>query len=234
MIGFLILLHELGHFLAAQWVKIPVARFSIGFGPKLWGCKRQNTEYWLSWIPIGGYVLPEIENQAEFFRFPIYKRIIFATGGPLVNLVLPLLFFIILNVMESGFSLAGVLTKPFAQTFVLLYKMLETIPLLFSEPGQLSGIVGIVAQGGQFVGTDVIRALNYAILLSLNLAILNLLPFPPLDGGKIILYLLEKVHPKLLRIHIPLAITGWLLLIGLMVYVTVLDLGRIFGKLIQT
>ena len=74
LIGLLILVHELGHFLAARWVKIPVARFSIGFGPKLWGYKKGNTEYWLSLIPIGGYVLPEIEDETEFFKIPVYKR----------------------------------------------------------------------------------------------------------------------------------------------------------------
>ncbi|MCL6558986.1 MAG: site-2 protease family protein [Firmicutes bacterium] len=92
---------------------------------------------------------------------------------------------------------------------------------------QLSGVVGIVVQGGQFVGADVLKALYFSILLSLNLAVFNLLPIPALDGGKIILYLLEKAHPKLLRLHIPLAVAGWVLLIGLMVYATVLDIGRI-------
>jgi len=63
-------------------------------------------------------------------------------------------------------------------------------------------------------------------MLSLNLAILNLLPLPPLDGGKIVLCLLEKVHPQLARLHFPLAIFGWLCLLGLMGYTTVLDIAR--------
>ena len=233
LIGLLILLHELGHFLAALWMKIPIARFSIGLGPKLWGFKRGKTEYRLSLIPIGGYVLPEVEEHTEFFRMPVHKRLIFAIGGPLANIVLPLIIFGILNVMVSGFSLAGVFIKPFWQTSALLYKMLGSIPLLFSHPDELSGIVGIVVQGGQFVGTDVAKALNFSILLSLNLAIFNLLPIPPLDGGRIVLYLLEKVHAKLLRFHVPFAFAGWLLLIGLMVYVTALDIGRILGTLIH-
>jgi regulator of sigma E protease len=63
-------------------------------------------------------------------------------------------------------------------------------------------------------------------MLSLNLAILNLLPLPPLDGGKIVLCLLEKVHPQLARLHFPLAIFGWVCLLGLMGYTTVLDIAR--------
>lgn len=226
LISLLILVHELGHFLAAQWMKIPIARFSIGIGPKLWGFKRGKTEYWISLFPIGGYVLPEIEDETEFFQIPIYKRIIFSIGGPIANIILPLFLFGILNVMVAGFSFTGILVAPFSQTLGFLGKFLAAIPLLFSRPDQLSGIVGIVAQGAQFVGPSMTRAINFSILLSLNLAIFNLLPVPALDGGKIILYLLEKVHPKLGRVHFPLAVAGWIILIGLLVYATILDIGK--------
>lgn len=226
LIGLLILVHELGHFLAARWVKIPIARFSIGFGPKLWGCKKGNTEYWLSLIPIGGYVLPEIEDETEFFKIPIYKRVIFSLGGPAANIILPLFLFGIINIMLSGFSFSSLFIKPFSQTFGFLVNFLAAIPLLFSDSEELSGIVGIVVLGGQFVGTDLVKALHFSILLSLNLAVLNLLPVPVLDGGKIILFLLEKIHPKMLKLHVPLAIAGWLFIIGLMIYATALDIGR--------
>jgi len=227
LIGLLILVHELGHFLSAKWVKIPIARFSIGFGPKLWGYKKGETEFWLSLIPIGGYVLPEIEDETEFFKIPIHKRVIFSIGGPAANIILPILLYVIVNVMVSGFSLKGVVIEPFLQTLGSLINFLAAIPLLFSNSDQLSGVVGIVVIGGQFIGTDILRALNFSILLSLNLAVLNLLPVPALDGGKIILYLLERINPKLLRLHIPLAVAGWVFIIGLMIYATVLDIGRI-------
>lgn len=226
LIGLLILVHELGHYLAARWVKIPVARFSVGFGPKLLGFKKGDTEYWLSLIPIGGYVLPEIEDESEFFTIPVYKRVIFSLGGPVANIILVVILFGMINIMVSGFSFIGVFIEPFSQTLGALIHFLAAIPLLFSNSEQLSGVVGIVVLGGQFVGTDIVRAFNFSILLSLNLAVLNLLPIPALDGGKIILFLLEKIHPKLLRLHIPLAIAGWLFIIGLMVYATVLDIGR--------
>ena len=226
LVGLLILCHELGHFLAARWVKIPIARFSIGLGPKLWGIKRGNTEYRLSWIPIGGYVLPEIEDEAEFFQIPACKRILFALGGPLANIILPLFFFSLLNLISSGFSFTGAFVMPVSQTLNTIHDFVAAIPLLLDRPDQLSGIVGIVVQGGQFAGTDVIKLLNYSIVLSLNLAILNLLPVPPLDGGKICLYVLEKFHPRLLRLHASLAVAGWLFILGLMVYATMLDFGR--------
>ena len=56
VLGVLILVHELGHFLTAKAVDIEVPRFSIGLGPKLIGFKRGETEYVISWLPLGGYV----------------------------------------------------------------------------------------------------------------------------------------------------------------------------------
>ncbi len=56
LLGVLIFVHELGHFLAARSVGIRVERFSIGFGPRVWGFERGDTEYILAAIPLGGYV----------------------------------------------------------------------------------------------------------------------------------------------------------------------------------
>ena len=56
VLGVLIFVHELGHFMAAKWVDIEVPRFSIGLGPKMVGFKRGETEYVISWLPLGGYV----------------------------------------------------------------------------------------------------------------------------------------------------------------------------------
>src|SRR5687767_11031879 len=73
-ISLLITLHELGHLLAARRMGIPIARFSIGFGPKLWGFKIGETEYWLSLIPCGGYVMPALQDDDAFERVPLVKR----------------------------------------------------------------------------------------------------------------------------------------------------------------
>ena len=113
------------------------------------------------------------------------------------------------------------------QLFLYMQNIISSIGLLFNHPDQLSGIVGIVSQGSAIVGTDIIKLINFAIFLSVNLAVFNLLPIPPLDGGGIMMYLFEKIHPKLLKLHIPLAVTGWVLLLGLILYATVLDITRI-------
>ena len=56
VLGVLIFVHELGHFMTAKLVDIEVPRFSIGLGPKAFGFKRGETEYVVSWLPLGGYV----------------------------------------------------------------------------------------------------------------------------------------------------------------------------------
>lgn len=226
IIGGLILIHELGHFLAGRWMGIPMARFSIGFGPKLWAWQRGKTEYRLSWIPVGGYVLPDVQDEKEFFQIPIRKRVVFTLGGPLANILTACLIFAVLNTISTGLSLSGLFVKPFTQTATQLYQMFAMIPQLFSHPDRLSGVVGIVSQGNAFIGGSFLKALSFSILLSVNLAVFNLLPIPALDGGKLLLYALEAIHPKLTRLHIPLAVAGWALLLGLMVYATILDIGR--------
>ena len=56
VIGVIIFVHELGHYLAARAFRIRVRVFSIGFGPRLWGFERGDTEYRLAMVPLGGYV----------------------------------------------------------------------------------------------------------------------------------------------------------------------------------
>ncbi|MDE0317616.1 MAG: RIP metalloprotease RseP [Candidatus Poribacteria bacterium] len=93
-LGFLIFIHELGHFLAAKRAGIKVNTFSIGFGPKIVGFRRGDTEYKLSWLPFGGYVQMEGENpseqtgaEGEFASASLGKRAFVVIAGPAVNLL---------------------------------------------------------------------------------------------------------------------------------------------------
>ncbi len=78
IIGLLILIHELGHFWAARQAGIPVERFSVGFGSFIYSWKRGGTECGLAWFPLGGYVLPGVKDEDEYFRIPVGKRLWFA------------------------------------------------------------------------------------------------------------------------------------------------------------
>ncbi len=97
-LGFLIFIHELGHFLAAKRAGIKVNTFSIGFGPRIVGFKRGETKYKISWLPFGGYVQMEGENpseqtgaEGEFASASLGKRAFVVIAGPAVNLLFGLL-----------------------------------------------------------------------------------------------------------------------------------------------
>jgi regulator of sigma E protease len=93
--------------------------------------------------------------------------------------------------------------------------------------GELAGIIGIVRQGGEFIGTRHLEILNFAALLSLNLAVINLLPLPVLDGGKAIFYWVEKIAPPVRKMSAALSIAGWIVIIGLTILATSNDINRL-------
>ncbi len=226
IIGLLILAHEFGHFIAARSVGIPVSVFSIGFGPKLFSFQRNETEYRVSLVPLGGYVMPGIDSEEEYFRYPVYRRIILSLGGPAANLLLAILLFSIISVLRGDISLNSLIIKPVTHTFALFGTMLVSLGQVFSGSQSLSGIVGIVKAGGTLIEAGLARALGFAAFLSVNLALINLLPIPALDGGKIVLHLMEKINFRFTKVFAPLSIAGWVFILGLMIYVTILDISR--------
>lgn len=133
-IGLLILVHETGHFLVARWAGLPVARFSLGFGPKLWSFNRNGIEYWLSAIPLGGYVLLAIEDEPSFFRLPLRKRIAFALGGPAANVLATVGLFALLNIAHGFHSGYDILIAPFAQTGYMTVQLLGALGQIVAAP----------------------------------------------------------------------------------------------------
>ena len=97
LLGLVIFVHELGHFLMAKWRGVKVLKFSLGFGPALFSVTRGETEYRVSWVPLGGYVqmagdspgpdgtMPGGENQ--FLSHPWYGRVLICLAGPAANLL---------------------------------------------------------------------------------------------------------------------------------------------------
>ena len=106
-IGILVFIHELGHFLAAKFFGMRVDRFSIGFPPRAFGKKVGETDYCVSWIPIGGYVKiagmidesfdTEFVNQEpqpwEFRAKPIWQRMVVISAGVIMNILLAVFIF---------------------------------------------------------------------------------------------------------------------------------------------
>lgn len=204
-------------------------RFSIGFGPKLWSFHRADTEFCISLIPLGGYVLPKVESEDDFYKISPLKRIVFALGGPLANILSVIPLMAAYNTVTKGISLSGLFFHPFLQTAGYIEKIITAIPLIFSHPQQLSGVVGIVTEGSKALSFGITGLLALTAFLSINLAILNLLPVPALDGGSIVMTILEKVWPRSTKLRVSLSLMGWLFLISIMVYATTKDISRLLG-----
>ncbi len=96
VLGFLILIHEFGHFAVAKYFGVKVEVFSIGFGKRLVGFSRGETDYRISAIPLGGYVKMSGENPmdarsgdpGEFLSHPRWQRFLVAIAGPAMNIIL--------------------------------------------------------------------------------------------------------------------------------------------------
>ena len=105
-LGALIFIHELGHFLFAKLFGVGVEKFSLGFGPKIFGKKVGETEYLLSALPLGGYVkmvgegedveLAEEDRHRSFADKPVLQRIAIVAAGPVFNLLFAYVIFIII------------------------------------------------------------------------------------------------------------------------------------------
>ena len=108
LLGFLIFIHESGHFLVAKACKIKVKEFAIGFGPTIWRKQGKETKYALRLIPLGGFVnmLGEEERSEEegsFSKTSIPKRIAVVLAGGLVNIVFGLLVYFILMASTGNY-----------------------------------------------------------------------------------------------------------------------------------
>lgn len=96
LIGVMILIHELGHYWAARWFDVHVEAFSFGFGPRLFGFRRGETDFRVSLVPFGGYVKMTGEQPGEdggedprgFLAKPRWQRMIIAFAGPAMNIIL--------------------------------------------------------------------------------------------------------------------------------------------------
>ncbi|MFI5078113.1 MAG: RIP metalloprotease RseP, partial [Vicinamibacteria bacterium] len=105
LLGVLILVHEMGHFVFAKLFHVKVLRFSLGFGPRIIGVTFGETEYRLSAIPLGGYVrllgedpgdpIPPIDRPRALAAKPLWQRYTVVVAGPVANLLLALFIYFI-------------------------------------------------------------------------------------------------------------------------------------------
>lgn len=165
------------------------------------------------------------EDEGSFSKASIPKRIAVVAAGGLVNILFAIIVYIILVTIITGDFLAGL-----TSTGGFVMAMWESIKLIFTggvTVNDLMGPIGIsevVAQTSNIIDFFYIMA-----LISMSLGVTNLLPFPPLDGGKIVIYIIEAIRRKPLKenFELKLQMIGFLALITLSIYVAFNDVGRL-------
>ncbi|MCB2185931.1 MAG: RIP metalloprotease RseP [Deltaproteobacteria bacterium] len=345
VLGVLIFVHELGHFLVAKWAGVGVTTFSLGFGPRLFGFKRGETDYRLSAIPLGGFVRMVGEDPTEevtpeeadrsFSLKPVGWRLAIVAAGPLSNLLFAVVaYFLVmalwglpvltsrvgqvvpdqpgaaaglkagdmvrtidgqtmknwadmveavqnsegkvlhleverdgrtisfdvkpdrveaknifgestevwrLGLMASSevvtwkLSLGEAFVESFAKTYEASRLIFLTVVKLVQakvSPKTLGGPIFIAQVAGEAARQGLDSLLEFAALISVNLAILNFLPMPPLDGGQIFFFLVEAVRrkPVSVRVREKFQQVGVVLLVALMVMVFYNDIARLITQ----
>jgi regulator of sigma E protease len=347
LLGVLIFAHEFGHFIVAKKSGVGVLKFSLGFGPKIFGKKIGETEYVLSAFPLGGYVkllgesevegLSEEEQQRSFSKQPVLKRIMIVAAGPAFNFLLAIVIFTIVYMAgipiltseigtvqensaayEAGLKQGDVITAIDGERISQWNRLAETIStsagrtlnLSFNRNGVvqdltvkpklqksknifgeevdsyklgispapktvierlnpleaawtslkqtwmiskltvvslvkiMEGVVSPKTLGGpiliaQMAGTQaregIIPFILFMALLSINLAVLNLLPVPILDGGHLLFYLIEIVKGSEVSVKWREMANqvGFVLLIILMIFVFMMDIDRLDIKAVN-
>lgn len=279
LLGLIIFLHELGHFMTAKWFKMPVKEFALGMGPKLISKKFGETVYSIRLLPLGGFVnisgmeeqeiekdaiiveteeernkifeenddaivytqseIDEInyDNENGFFTKSPLQRFIVLIAGVVMNFLSAfiVLFFIVIAMSKithyEGFLLQLKVTwKLFSKIF---YETLNGVKLLFTghvAPKEMTGPVGLPKVVGQIYKSEGISVMkNIFAVLSVNIGIMNLLPIPALDGGRILFVIPEffgiKVNKK---VENTVHMCGMILLIILMLFIMFNDIMNYF------
>lgn len=244
LLGFLILIHEGGHFAVAKLCKVRVNEFAIGFGKVIWQKQGKETKYSLRLIPLGGFCSMEGEDaesdaEGSFSKASVWKRMAIVVAGATVNIVFGIfVYFILVSTVGIQFL------DPAKDTFFnriyygakgtgeFIATIFASIKMLFTGGLQTDQMVGIVGISEVVVKTSGI--INYVYLLaviSVSLGVTNLLPIPALDGGKILILFIEvfRRKPMKLETEAKIQLIGFSILMALTIFVTYNDILRIGG-----
>jgi regulator of sigma E protease len=231
----IVLVHEAGHFLAARRAGVPVYEFCLGFpfSPRLCTLFRhKETAFTVRLLPLGGFVsfaqADDDENNGVLAASAGQRALILAAGS-LCNLIFAFGVFVFVYMAGQGFSFPAAIG---ASADLIVSIIAGTVGALWNlVAGQggmdtLVGTVGIAALAGEAARHGLLTLLYFTGFLSLSLGIMNLFPLPALDGGQLLLLLLETIRRKPFALQTVQAVNliGFLCLVLLSVFVTCRDL----------
>ncbi|MBH00244.1 MAG: RIP metalloprotease RseP [Solibacterales bacterium] len=161
VLGVMVLIHELGHFWAARYFKVRVLAFAFGFGPRLFGFKRGDTDYKVCLFPLGGFVKMAGENPGEpsggapdeFMAKPRWQRIIIALMGPIFNVILA--FVLLVGLFMVHYERSAVQLEPPVVGYV-------AIDSAASRVGMLEGDLIVALNGEPVPDWESVRLIEIA------------------------------------------------------------------------
>jgi len=201
----IVVVHELGHFIAARKAGIKVYEFSIGFpfSPRVITLFRhKETEFTVRLLPLGGFVSFSQEGGEEdtaLFEASNRKRALVLSAGSLFNIIFAFIVFIPVFVIAKHLNLIDAITLSANTAWEILSGTIMFVLNIFTGHGTmegLSGPVGIAAMAGQAASKGILNIFYFIGVLSMSLGIMNLLPLPALDGGHLVMLLIESVRKK--------------------------------------
>lgn len=234
----IVLVHEFGHFIAARKAGVKVYEFSIGFpfSPKvLTFFRHKETEFTLRLLPLGGFVSFSKEGDEgadDLFGASYSNRALIMSAGSISNIAFAFLIFIPVFVagkhipfIDAVFASAKTVWAIFSGTVAFMLNV-------FSGSGSmegLSGPVGIAEMAGKAASKGFLNLIYFAGVLSMSLGIMNLFPLPALDGGQLVMLLIESVRKKPLKLktYQTVNLIGFALFIILSVLVTYRDIVKL-------
>jgi len=329
-LSIIIVVHELGHFIAARSAGIPVHEFSIGMGKSLFSKKFGDTEFSLRLLPLGGYVrvagMDSVNDNSSDIEISFLNKLKILFAGSFYNFLFAWVVFLMItffmgvpsvstNIIDyvyqgspaqqsgvlkgdqvlsindysvsNGSELANLISSAGTDALVLvlrrgemkrtvtvtpeqdngryvigvrfllgrngafsIVKSLEVatlqsaqlvksifqgLSLLITREvslDQVYGPVGIISLTGQAASFGFVYFFGFLALLSINLAVINLLPIPALDGGRIFIAILDKILGEKMsrsiesRIHL----AGFFILILFVIYISYFDIQKILLK----
>jgi regulator of sigma E protease len=248
--------HELGHFVVAKLSGMRVDEFGIGYPPRIFAVKGGETEYSINALPFGGFVkifgeelgATKVEggDSRAFSAKPRHLQALVLVAGIAMNLILAWLIFSFLlmgrhwvgdGVFTNGLPLFSALAEGARITWQVtsatttgLAQFFASIFTLSANLSEVSGPIGIAEAVGDASASGLQNLFSLIAIISVNLAVINLLPVPALDGGRLLFVLIETVIRRPIKAVVANTVNsiGFAFLILLMVVVTAHDIFKFF------
>jgi len=235
-----VLIHEFGHFIAARRAGVKVYEFSIGFpfSPRLITLfHHKETEFTLRLLPLGGFVSfsKDGDDEArEFMGASFMKRIMILSAGSLFNIFFAFIIFIPVFMAGKNLYFFDALLLSVKTVYEIISGTILFILNILSGNGTmegLSGPVGIAAMAGKAATKGILSLMFFTGALSMSLGIMNLFPFPALDGGQLFMLFVESITKRSFtpRIYQITNLFGMAMFIILSIFITYKDIVKLIA-----